>query len=226
MSKKILILTDSIGNPQPYLGNDSTRLEQTFPFLIKRELKDTIFHQITLGHAMSSDLISQARGYISTWRPEYIIMCSGINDATPVFFSENEKKKLFKYLLVNKLGGKIKSFIKKNIFYNDKILWIRSKTRVNDKNFILNLKKFLNSFKNSEIYWYEIFVGEEEEIKKKNILSNIKYFNQILENQDDIKVIKVKNKLIINKGIAKDNIHLNIAGHQIFAKSFLELIKN
>ena len=63
-------------------------------------------------------------------------------------------------------------------------------------------------------------------MKKKNILGNIKYFNQILDNQDDIKVNKVKNKLLINNGIAKDNIHLNKAGHQTFAKSFLELIKN
>lgn len=226
MAKRILILTDSIGNPQPYLGDDSTSLEQTFPFLIKKDLKDTIFHQITLGHAMSSELISQARGYISSWKPEYIIMCSGINDATPVFFSEKEKKILFKYLLINKIGRNLKNFIKNKIFYNERILWLRSRTRENDKNFILNLKKFSNSFRNSKIYWYEIFVGEEEEMKKKNILGNIKYFNQILDDQDDIKVIKVKNKLLINNGIAKDNIHLNIAGHQTFAKSFLELIKN
>ena len=63
-------------------------------------------------------------------------------------------------------------------------------------------------------------------IKKKNILNNINYFNQIIEEQENINVIKVKNKLVSNNGIAKDNIHLNVIGHQIFAESFLDLIKS
>ena len=56
------------------------------------------------------------------------------------------------------------------------------------------------------------------------MLKNINHFNQILFNQENINVIKVKNKLNDNSGIAKDHIHLNLIGHNIFAKSFLELI--
>ena len=223
MAKKILILTDSIGNPQPYLGDDSTSLEQTFPFLIKKDLVDTVFHQITFGHAMSSHLMNEARGYIGTWKPDYVIICSGINDATPTFFSEKEKNFLFKYTLVNKFGESLKHFIKTKLFYNEKMLWIRSRSRENDKNFSINLKKFIHSFRFSKIFWYEIFFGNERE-EKKDMLKNINHFNQILFNQENINVIKVKNKLKNNSGIAKDHIHLNLIGHNIFAKSFLELI--
>lgn len=225
MAKKILILTDSIGNPQPYLGDDSTNLEQTFPFLIKNNLKNITFHQITLGHAMSSHLISQARGYITSWKPDYILICCGINDATPLFFSEKEKNFLFKYFLINKIGGFFKNLVKKKIFYNEKILWMRSKSRESHANFLLNIKKFLNSFKFSKIFWYEIFVGDEEENKKKNILNNIKEFNKILDDQENINLIKVKKELVAKNGIAKDNIHLNIIGHQILAKNFLDIIQ-
>jgi len=226
MAKKILILTDSIGNPQPYLGNDSTSLEQTFPFLIKKNLKDAVFHQITLGHAMSSRLMNEARGYIISWKPEYVIICSGINDATPTFFSEKEKNFLFKYMLINKFGEKLKNFIKTKLFYNQKMLWIRSKPRENYENFLLNLKKFINTFKFSKIFWFEIYVNDKEDNEKKGILNNINYFNQILEEHENINVIKIKKKLISNNGIAEDNIHLNDIGHKIFAESFLSLIRN
>ena len=224
MHKKILILTDSIGNPQPFLGNDSTELEETFPFIIKKNLKDTLFHQITLGHAMSSNLLAQARAYISTWKPEYVLVCSGINDATPVPFSETEKKFLFKYLLINKMGDKFRNYIKKNVQYNDKILWIRSKSRENPENFLLNLNKFINSFKSSKIFWYEIFVDDKEDKNKKNILNHINKFNKVLDESNSINFIKVKKSLVEGYGIAKDNIHLNISGHKILARKFLDQI--
>jgi hypothetical protein len=222
MTKKILIMTDSVGNPQPYLGNDSTNLEETFPFLIKKALNNTIFHQISAGHAMSSYLIGQARGYISNWKPDYILMCSGYNDAAPVFFSDTEKKILFKYLLINKIGGSLKNFVKKKIFYNNNLFWIRSKPRENNKNFLINLKKFVKTFEFSKIYWYEIFSGSNN----KNILESINNFNQILQNEKSVELIIVKDKLANKISIAKDNIHLNSEGHKIFAKSFLDLIKD
>ena len=67
MKKKFLILTDSVGNPQPFLKKDKTSLDETFPFLIKKKFKNSQFHQISLGHGLSVVLMNQARGYIQTW---------------------------------------------------------------------------------------------------------------------------------------------------------------
>jgi lysophospholipase L1-like esterase len=226
MKKKFLILTDSVGNPHPFLKKDATSLEDTFPFLIKNKYNKSQFHQISLGHALSVVLMNQARGYIQTWKPDYIIILAGINDCSPKFIAETEKKFLFKYMLINRMPDKIREFFKNKIVNNKKLTLIRSKPRIDTSKFINEISGFERAFKNSKIFWFEIFYGNNNEQTSKLMSKNISLYNKIINNFKNIKLIHTKKDLLKKKGIAKDDIHLNKNGHKLLADKILSNLNN
>ena len=226
MKKKFLILTDSIGNPHPFLKKDATSLEETFPFLIKNKFNKSQFHQISLGHALSVVLMNQARGYIQTWKPDYIIILAGLNDCSPKFIAETEKKILFRYLLINRMPDKIRDFFKNKIVNNKKLSLIRSKPRIDISRFIKETSGFVKSFKNSKIFWFEIFYGNSNELTSKTMSKNINLYNETIDSFKNIKLVKIKKDLLKKNGIAKDNIHLNKNGHKLLADKIFSNLKN
>ena len=226
MKKKFLILTDSVGNPHPFFKKDATSLDDTFPFLIKNKYKKSQFHQISLGHALSIVLMNQARGYIQTWKPDYIIILAGINDCSPKFIAEKEKKLLFKYFLINRMPEKIRAFFKNKIINNKKLSLIRSKPRIDISTFIKEISSFQKSFKRSKILWVEIFYGSNNKSSNKIMSNNISIFNKAINSFKNIKLIKIRKELMKINGVSKDNIHLNKKGHKLVASSIFKSFKN
>ena len=94
---KILIITDSTANPRPFPEKEKTHLEETYPYLIKKEFKNSIFYQLTFGNIETEKLLSQAIGYLSHWKPDFIIVQSGLNDCRPEAFSEFQKIIILKF---------------------------------------------------------------------------------------------------------------------------------
>ena len=76
---KILILTDSAANARAFPEKERVDLEETYPFLIRNEFKESIFHQISYGNIETEKLCSQAIAYLSHWKPDIIIVNSGLN---------------------------------------------------------------------------------------------------------------------------------------------------
>ena len=95
--KKILIITDSVGNSRIFPKNEKVLLEKTYPYIIKKNVDDAEFYQLSYGGVFTGDLIFQARAYLMDWNPDIIIVGSGINDSRPKSLS-TELKKILKFL--------------------------------------------------------------------------------------------------------------------------------
>ena len=95
---KILILTDSAANARTFPENEKVNLEETYPYLIRNEFKDSTFYQISFGNIETEKLCSQAIAYLSHWKPDIIIVDSGLNDCRPEAFSEFQKIVILKFL--------------------------------------------------------------------------------------------------------------------------------
>ena len=88
---KILILTDSIASPRPAPASEETILEETYPYLLRKRFKDTLFYQLSFGNITTEEILSQAIAYLSNWNPDLIIVHSGINDCRPEVLQKSKK---------------------------------------------------------------------------------------------------------------------------------------
>ena len=91
---KFVILTDSTGCPRISPKSEKIDLDETYPYLIKKEYNTSKFWQLSVGNQISSLLLDQTRGYLMNWKPDYIIIGAGIVDVRPEAFSK-ETSELF-----------------------------------------------------------------------------------------------------------------------------------
>ncbi|MDC1045832.1 hypothetical protein OAQ59_04485, partial [Candidatus Pelagibacter sp.] len=84
--KKILIIGDSNCLPRYNFDNENTiQLEETYIFHLKNKLKDYHFEQLTLGGISTSELINHAIPYYVNWKPDILLLHTGINDTKSQF---------------------------------------------------------------------------------------------------------------------------------------------
>ena len=84
--KKILIIGDS--NCLPRYNADTKNviaLEDTYIFNLKNKLKNCHFEQVTLGGISTSELINHAIPYYLHWKPDILLLHTGINDTKSQF---------------------------------------------------------------------------------------------------------------------------------------------
>ena len=74
---KVLFLTDSLGLPRIFPEDEILYLEETYSQIVKNNLKNFDFFQITLTGEPCDKIINQARGYLVNWRPDFIIVGIG-----------------------------------------------------------------------------------------------------------------------------------------------------
>ena len=118
--EKILLLTDSSALPRSVPVSDATPFEQTYPNLLKEELKDSQFYQFSNGNVPTSEILNHAISYFYSWKPDIIVIHSGLADCRLEAFSEFEK-----YLILN-YRNPISLFLRK-FLYNSSLIGFRRK---------------------------------------------------------------------------------------------------
>jgi hypothetical protein len=214
---KILILTDSIANPRSFPVGEKVDLNETYPYLIRNEFKNSIFYQLTFGNIETEKLCSQVIGYLSDWKPDFIIVHSGLNDCRPEAFSEFEKIIILKFLRFFPL-------IRKNL-YNYKIIKRRQVLRVSKKNFKKTIKRFLSVFNKSKIFWLEIVANSDYEKIRPGVQKKIFEYNNIIKDILNDDLILIKKSLNDANGYNSDYVHWNKFGHQVVSELLLNKMR-
>src|SRR5215470_402621 len=132
---KILILTDSSANPRSFPASMVVRLEETYPYLLRDEFRGAKFYQLSFGNITTEDLVSQAMSYLSHWRPDFIIVQSGLADCKPEAFTEAQKAVISR--LPGRFLGKLKQYL-----YHPQLISRRQLYRVTEPSFRKTLRKF------------------------------------------------------------------------------------
>ena len=210
---KILFLTDSAANARSFPENEKVNLEETYPYLIRNEFKDLTFYQISFGNVETEKLCSQAIGYLSHWKPDIIIVNSGLNDCRPEAFSEFQKIVILKFLRFFPL---IRRFL-----VDPKLIRFRQISRVSKKSFKKTIKRLAAVFKDSRILWLEIAVNSNYEKQRPGVTKRIDEYNKILADELKDNLISIQKSINDVNGFNSDNIHLNKSGHKVVSEVLL-----
>ncbi len=215
---KFIILTDSIGNPRSFPVTEMTKLEETYPYIIRSNFKDSVFWQLSFGNITTEQLIDQAIGYLSNWDPDYIIVQSGINDARPEAFTEFQKT------LITRISGRLFSRI--NQFVNNpSLIGFRQVSRVRKTSFRKTARKLRLLFEDSRIFWLEICSMDGYERARPGVLKRIADYNKIIEDIYHDDFIRVKEEILNVDGFNADGLHWNNRGHKAVANLLTDIIK-
>ena len=217
---KFVILTDSTGSPRIYPKSERVDLDQTYPYLLKKKYNKCKFWQLSLGNQISELLIDQTRGYLLNWKPDYIILGTGINDARPEAFSE-ETIKIFKF------KGKfsfINRFINK-IFFMPSLIRQLNKHRVSKNSFSETIRSLKKTFKESKIIWLEISCHKNYENIRPGVLKRKNKFNKIIKSFVGNNFIKIDHDIYLKNLFSKDLIHFNELGHKLISEKIIKEIE-
>lgn len=217
---KVLILTDSNGNPRSFPPLEMFPLEETYPYIIRSKFKDSDFWQLSYGNITTEELISQPTAYLTHWKPEIVIVQSGIADCRPEAFTEFQKT-----IIMNvtwKLFAKLKKVV-----YHPSLIRKRQKSRVSIRKFKKTLKKFKLNFRQSKIFWLEIVAGHEYENTRPGVFRRMEEYNGLIKEIYKEDFVPIQDKLLeINGFNATDFVHCNGRAHKHIADVLIERIQN
>ena len=215
---KFLFLTDSAANPRGFTNpSEVTHLEETYPYLIRNQYKDSTFWQLSLGSVTSEQLCSQAISYLNHWKPDIIIVQTGLADCRPEAFTEFQKT------VITKFSGPIFDHIKKYV-YHPKLIKRRQVYRVTKRSFRKTLTKFKLIFSDSKIYWLDIIAGAKYEEMRPGVNKRIEDYNPIIRKIYGNDFVPVAQKIIEVNGFNEDDLHWNKLGHKVVADILHERI--
>lgn len=217
---KVLFLTDSLGLPRIFPEDEILYLEETYSQIVKNNLKNFDFFQITLTGEPCDKIINQARGYLVNWRPDFIIVGIGINDARPPsLLIKLQENKFFKYIFKIKIIKKIIEKLQKNF---KKINL--STTSLNE--FEKRANQLKNSFKDSKIIWLEIVCDNKYENTRPGVIYWKSKFNEKLKSIFGNDFLQLSDLFTNKKVFNSDNLHYNKFGHKIVSEEILKKINS
>ena len=76
--EKLLLITDSLGHARP--GPEVTYWEDTYAYMLSNDYR---IYQYSVGGARIQELAGAARSYLIQFRPDIVIIQSGIVDCAP-----------------------------------------------------------------------------------------------------------------------------------------------
>jgi len=216
---KFMILTDSDGYPRSFPVSEKFELEETYPYLIRKKFNDSIFFQLSFADIPTMKLISQPLGFLTHWKPDIIIVQSGIADCRPEAFTDFQKE------IINKVSAKYFANLKKYV-NRPSLIKKRQLYRVTKKQFQRAVKKFNLIFSHSKIFWLEISVGSKYEVFRPGIEGRKSEYNEIIKNVYGEDFVPIQEKLLeINGFNSLDHGHQNKRGHRAVADILIEKIK-
>lgn len=211
MGLKIMILTDSDGNPRTFPPVEVFKLEETWPYLLRERFKDATFWQLSYGNITTMKLVNQPMGYLTHWDPDVIIVQSGIADCRPEAFSDLQKE------IIGKMTWKFFKFVRPYVEHPE---WIRRRQvyRVSPSSYRTTLKKFKLSFPKSKIFWLEISVGPKYDNTRPGVSRRLTEFNAIIRQVYGEDFVPTLERIMQAEGFnVADHGHPNKRGHQAIA---------
>ncbi len=215
---KIIILTDSLGNPRSFPIETAVSLEQTYPYKIREMFSDATVWQLSYGNISTEELTNQAIGYLHDWDPDFVIIQSGINDCRPEAMTEFQK------LILSKFTGPLFRFLKKHV-HNPRLIKRRQIRRISKRSYKKTLNKFKMIFNNSKIFVVEICAANDYEKARPGVRKRIMEYNELITQIYNDDVVLVQDQLNISKGFNADNLHLNLEGHRLVTLALADKIK-
>lgn len=208
MSKRILILSDSLALPRN--KPEVCLHHQTWPELLKA--KGFCVHQVSIGGATSSDLLTQLNYHIS-FEPNLAVLQVGIVDCAPRFMTKNELAFFKNFGIV---GKAIIAFSNKNI-----VRRIRNTTYTSPKKFEENISSIIKKLEPIPVLILGIVPAfDEYEKKLPGINKRIVQFNTVLQKFNHYISLQDFDK----EGIMSDHHHLNPLGHRIIFDKIINRI--
>lgn len=208
MSKRILLLTDSLALPRA--EPERCEYEDTWPELLKKH--GYIVHQVSIGGATISELLSQCN-YHKMFNPDVVILQSGIVDCAPRFASKLELQILRKIPIVGKWML--------NLLSKRKVRKYRNKTYTSPDGYKRGMHNVKTFYKGCKVYAIDILPSQPDYEKiLEGITKNIGEYNSIIYSVFGDNVIKMEK--MPAEGIMKDFHHINSIGHQYVYQSILE----
>ena len=208
--KKILIIGDS--NCLPKYNFDKKNqiiLENTYLYRLKKKFHKFDFEQVTIGGITTLELINHAISYYGSWRPDVLIMHTGINDIKTQLV-RGLKLKFLSFTL--KFLNFTKKKFKSNILYNSLLLRYFSVPKVDLNSFEKTVNKIKIRFKDSDIYWFEIYSDKNIDKERPGTKKNVEKYNKILKKNFNCNFIRLS-ELAKKKCFTNDGYHLNKTGH-------------
>jgi lysophospholipase L1-like esterase len=221
MKKKILIIGDSNSLPR-YDDNNFLRLEDIYVYKIKNffRYKNFDIEQVSWGGITTSQLINFAINYFEKWKPDFVVVHSGINDIKTQLLNSNKVKKIFRIFEFFNIN---KHLFKNNILYNNKLLKHHSISKTSLNSFLEIIKKLKNRFSNSKIFWIEIHSDRRIDFSRFGTYEKVKNYNKIIEKEFLENFIKIDSK---KKYLLSDGFHLNRKGHLMLFKKLCKYINS
>ena len=207
---KFLFLTDSAANPRSFPPSMLVNLEETYPYLIRAAFPESTFYQLSFGNIATEDLVSQGIAYLTHWKPDFIIVQSGLADCRPEAFTEAEKA------VINRLPNSLFGRLKKHL-YHPAIIRRRQVHRVSPQSFRKTVKKLKMVFSTSKIFWLEICAGADYEKERPGVRRRMAEYNKILEEVYGDALIRVQDFMLQINGFNRDNIHWIANAHRAAA---------
>jgi hypothetical protein len=207
---KILIISDSLGLPRE--SPEVLAYEETWCYRLKSVAE---CHQCSIGGGTIDQLSSQLN-YLKMYKPDLVIVQSGIVDCCPRALSKTENYLINKYWISRKIMG----WSSKRIL---KLLRKRGKTYTNKKEFKKHIQVFNRKF-GEAVFWVSIVEGNEEYEKKvPGVSKKILEYNDIISEENNGRVISLKG--ISTDFVMSDLHHLNSKGHQFLFNEVRKIIQ-
>jgi len=217
---KILILADSASNPRSFPDSEKTFLEETYPYILRKEFIDSTFWQLSFGNITSEELCSQAIGYLSDWDPDIIIVHSGVNDCRPEPMTKSQST-FFKFLT---LGLIYRVSFLRDFIYSPYIIKKMGKSRVVDKSFKKTLKRLKLVFSDSKIYWLEIVAHKDYEEDRPGFIKKATSYNKLIKEVYLDDMVLTRQLIEGVDGFNMDNLHWRKNAHEVVSKAIINRI--
>jgi hypothetical protein len=208
MSKRVLILSDSLAAPRTVGNQVLVEFEKTWPTLLKTKHPDLELAQVSMGHATIDFVLAQCKYWVP-FNPDIVIVQAGLNDCLPRALHKFEMEFIDK-IDGTFVGRKLGSFVHKKRFWLRKI---RGINYTNERKFERNLQEFKKYFSN--LVWVNLVFSEGKKLNqfpdKNEVKKNVSKYNSIIKSVFQDSIIDLS--CVPEEFVLDDAFHLNHNGH-------------
>tara|TARA_Y100000389_G_C17465886_1_gene525497 strand:+ start:4460 stop:5134 length:675 start_codon:yes stop_codon:yes gene_type:complete len=217
---KILIIGDSNCLPKYDLPNNSIDVEDIYTFKLHEKLNKHIIEKVIWGGITTRQLTNFAISYYEKWKPDFVIIHSGINDVKKQFISNNFSHYVFKFFSLFNIS---KKKYKSDILYNPKLIKYRSISKEETKNFEEQVLRIKSSFSKSKIIYIGIHGNKKVNNERPNTFESIINYNKILK--EEFKEFFIDDDMFSSEqDYTEDGYHLNKKGHNKLFEKILKIL--